>query len=412
MSDSTNVRKSYSSLEKEEQFDGYSKVVIVVDEDNNIEYSAGNDTGRTLTLVCPFGTQKMASDILSKVRGYQYQPYSATDVHIDPAVELGDAITVGGIYGGVFSKDVTHGPLYTADISAPGGEKINYKYEYKSTTERKIQRQYAQMQATFAVQASQIAAEVSAREEQGRELRASLTVQADRITQEVSDREAQGSELRATLTQQAGLIAAKVSKTGGSNSSFGWELTDSAWTLKSNNTTVLTASKSGLEVKGIITATGGKIGGFDIQSNYLSYNGQTWGGTNTTGIYMGPEGIQCGKYAKLTNRGILYAEAGYFNGTVQAGNIDYGGDAGYFDGDGLYGGSVYGSKIAGSTLSTGKFTSGVNTSLGYANYANDALVNGSELVSIGGRMLYLGGHLVYMSTTIINGTAYKLLRWT
>ena len=35
----------------------------------------------------------------------------------------------------------------------------------------------------------------------------------------------------------------------------------------------------GAAIRGKIEALSGKIGGFDIQSNYLSYNGQTWGGT-------------------------------------------------------------------------------------------------------------------------------------
>lgn len=379
MSDTTSIQKSYATLEKQEQFDGYSKVVIVVDEDNNIEYTAGTDTGRTLTLTCPFGTQQMAEDILTKVRGYQYQPYSATGAHIDPAAEIGDGITVGGVYGGVFSKDVTHGPLYTANISAPGGEKINYQYPYKSVTERKIERATRETKATFKVQAAL-------------------------ISQEVEERKAQGEQFKAQFQVQSNEISAKVAKTGGSNSSFGWNLTDSSWTLTSNGSTVLTATKSGLEIKGTITATGGKIGGFTINSNYLSYNGQTWGGTNTTGIYMGPEGIQCGKYAKLTNRGILYAEAGYFNGTVQAGNIDYGGDAGYFSGSGLSGGSVYGTKIAGSTLSTAKFTSGVNTSLGYADMAGGVFGGWQEFEAMGGKRLTIKNRLYVQGKTILFAT--------
>lgn len=388
MSDIVSVRRSYGTLTKEEQLDGYSKVVIVVDEDSGIEYSAGTDTGRTLTLTCPFGTQKMADDILAKIRGHQYQPYSASGAHIDPSTEIGDGISVGGVYGGVFAKDVTHGPLYTADISAPGGEKINYKYEYKSQTDRKIQRQYKEMQATFAVQASQIAAEVSAREAQGEQFKAQFQVQANQIS-------------------------AKVSKTGGSSSSFGWELTDSSWTLKSNGGTVLKATKSGLEIKGLITATGGKIGGFDIQSNYLSYNGQTWGGTNTTGIYMGPEGIQCGKYAKLTNRGILYAEAGYFNGTVQAGNIDYGGDAGYFSGSGLSGGSVYGTKIAGSTLGTSKLTGGVNTSLANADFANGVFNgwNTAPALNVANEQLKIGGHTLHLASRVDSTGTHRYVSW-
>lgn len=68
MSDIVNVRKFVSSLEKQEEFDGYSGVTIVVSDE--MEYSAGSDTGRTLTLECPWGSQKMANDTLAKIRGW------------------------------------------------------------------------------------------------------------------------------------------------------------------------------------------------------------------------------------------------------------------------------------------------------------------------------------------------------
>ena len=67
-----------------------------------------------------------------------------------------------------------------------------------------------------------------------------------------------------------------------------------------------------MEVKGVIRATSGEIGGFDIQSNYLSYNGQTWGGTNTTGAYIGQSGIQLGKNFKVDMQGNLTAARGTF----------------------------------------------------------------------------------------------------
>ena len=93
MSDVINVRKSLSSLEKQDTFNGYSKVVVVVSDE--MEYSAGTDSGRTLTLDCPWGTQKMAEDILSRIQGFQYQPYTADGAHIDPAAEIGDGFAAG-----------------------------------------------------------------------------------------------------------------------------------------------------------------------------------------------------------------------------------------------------------------------------------------------------------------------------
>lgn len=344
-----NVRKSLSSLEKQDTFNGYSKVVVAVADE--LEYSAGTDSGRTLTLDCPWGTQKMAEDILSRIQGFQYQPYTADGAHIDPAAEIGDGFAAGNLYSGIYSKNISHGALYTANVSAPGGEKINYKYEYKTPTQRKIERYYSEMKSTFKVQADQISAEVSARIEQGDELTSRLDIQSDQIS-------------------------ARVTKTGGSSSSFGWELLNDSWTVKANNTTVFKVTKSGAEVRGKITALSGKIGGFDIQSDYLSYNNQVWNGTNSRGIYIGVNGIQCGSEAngvQITPTGNLYAENGYFRGSVSAGRIDYGGDDGYFNGGGITSGSIsggYGGQIYGGSIGNYAVSGGINTSLGYADFSN------------------------------------------
>lgn len=349
MSDVINVRKSLSSLEKQDTFNGYSKVVVVVSDE--MEYSAGTDSGRTLTLDCPWGTQKMAEDILSRIQGFQYQPYTADGAHIDPAAEIGDGFAAGNLYSGIYSKNVSHGALYTANVSAPGGEKINYKYEYKTPTQRKIERHYSEMKSTFKVQADQISAEVSARIEQGDELTSRLDIQSDQIS-------------------------ARVTKTGGDSSSFGWELLDDSWTVKANNTTVFRITKSGAEVRGKFIALSGKIGGLDIQSDYLSYNNQVWNGTNSRGIYIGVNGIQCGSEAngvQITPTGNLYAENGYFRGSVSAGMIDYGGDDGYFNGGGITSGSIsggYGGQIYGGSIGNYAVSGGINTSLGYADFAN------------------------------------------
>lgn len=349
MSDVINVRKSLSSLEKQDTFNGYSKVVVVVSDE--MEYSAGTDSGRTLTLDCPWGTQKMAEDILSRIQGFQYQPYTADGAHIDPAAEIGDGFAAGNLYSGIYSKNVSHGALYTANVSAPGGEKINYKYEYKTPTQRKIERHYSEMKSTFKVQADKISAEVSARIEQGNELTSRLDIQSDQIS-------------------------ARVTKTGGSSSSFGWELLDDSWTVKANNTTVFQVTESGAEVRGKITALSGKIGGFDIRSDYLCYNNQDWDDTNSQGIYIGVKGIQCGPGdtgVQITPTGNLYAENGYFRGSVSAGMIDYGGDDGYFNGGGITSGSIsggYGGQIYGGSIGNYAVSGGINTSLGYADFAN------------------------------------------
>ena len=203
-----------------------------------------------------------------------------------------------------------------------------------------------------------------------RSVRASLSITATKIAAEVEDRQEADSLLRATLNIHAQEIEAKVSKEGGNSSSFGWKLTATGWSVYGNGSEIFGVDRTGAYVKGEIRATTGKIGGFDIKSNYLSYNGQTWGGTNSTGAYIGQSGIQLGKNFRVDMQGNLYASSGTFEGNVNAGNIQYGGSAGYMSGGGISSGSISGNRLASHTVGTEYTSSGINTSLGYADFAN------------------------------------------
>ena len=80
MSDLISIASRLSHLDVSPQFMPYSKVMIHVSDDTVIE--TGDDTGRTLELDNPFGTQQMAEDILAKMRGFLYQPYEAQGAHL------------------------------------------------------------------------------------------------------------------------------------------------------------------------------------------------------------------------------------------------------------------------------------------------------------------------------------------
>lgn len=352
MSDAVNILRSMESFDKAEQFDGFSRVVIIVSDE--IEYSSGNDTGRTLTLNCPWGTQEIADNILQSIKGFQYQPMTANGALVDPSAEIGDGISANGVYSGIYSIGVKFNSNLPSDISAPSDEEIDEEFPYKSSQERKAERQ-------------------------NKEIRASLSIQADRITQEVTERQNQVGELRATLNVQAQQIEAKVSNEVGNSSSFGWKLTATGWSVYGNGSEKFRIDKDGAYVNGEIRATSGKIGGFDIQPNYFSYNGQTWGGTNTTGAYIGQSGIQLGKNFKVDMQGNLSASSGTFSGNVYAGNIQYGGNAGYMSGGGISSGSILGNRLVANTVSTAYTSSGINSTLSHADWSYGVL-NGWTMI--------------------------------
>ena len=231
------IGSAADSLKISDPLSAYSRVTLKVAD--GVEYTAGTDSGKELISENPFGTQKMANDMLARINGYSYQTYTATGAILDPAAEIGDAVQVKGTYGGIYSVSKSYGKMIRADVSAPGTEEIDESVPYKSHETRKVERQFIETRAQLKIQADQISAEVSARIEQGDELTSRLDIQSDQIS-------------------------ARVTKTGGSSSSFGWELLDDSWTVKANNTTVFRITKSGAEVRGKITALSGKIGGFDI----------------------------------------------------------------------------------------------------------------------------------------------------
>ena len=147
-----------ATLETSPAFEGISKIVIYVDDEN--VYEAGNDNGRTLELTCPYGTQAMANNLLNELGGYAYQPMQASDALMDPAAELGDAVTIGGVYTILARADTTFDQLMAADIGAPGQEEIESEYPYTSRQQTEQKRQLAQVRSEISKNASEISLRV------------------------------------------------------------------------------------------------------------------------------------------------------------------------------------------------------------------------------------------------------------
>lgn len=390
MSSSVNILKNMVSFDKAEQFDGYSKVIVIVSDE--IEYSAGTDTGRTLTLNCPWGTQEVANNILQSIKGFQYQPMTAEGALVDPSVEIGDGIGANGVYSGAYSLETKFNSNLPTTVSAPADEELYEEHTYVPKSEREVTRKFLEFQSQFRIQDG-------------------------KISSEVEERKSDTESIRSTLEIQSGQITAKVNKNDGSSSTFGWALETASWRIFSGSNTVLKADKNGLEVKGVIRATSGEIGGFKITSNSLTYNNQTWGGTNTNGIYIGPSGIQLGKNFKVSSSGHLEAASGEFSGTVHAGSIQYGGNYGTFSGSGISSASISGNRLVGNTVSTSYLSGGVNTSLGHADSAY-AVTSGSETAATlyagtlrVSNQLYLDGQQLYLRSTTIAGTSIRYVAW-
>lgn len=212
LSDKIFVGQRAAALETAPALQPVSKVVLLVDGDHSLE--AGDGTGRTLEVICPYGTQAMANALLAALRGYRYRPLSAQDALLDPAAELGDGVTVGGVYAVAAGLDWTFDGLFTADIAAPGPEEVDNEYPYTDPTVASINRKIAETRSSITKTAEEIRLEVQ-NEVNG--LSASVTVELDKITQQVEDT---ANGLRTEFTVSLNGVTSRVEGVEGSVSTL------------------------------------------------------------------------------------------------------------------------------------------------------------------------------------------------
>lgn len=140
-------------------YDEISRVRLVLDEET--EYTAGDDTGRTIEIVCPWGTQAMTNALLTALSGYAYQPIEVTTAtKADPLWELGDGVSVNGIYTQIVAMPTYFGLAYTVDVSAPNGEEINHEYPFVDKAQQEIKRTVARATASLRVDVDNITSRV------------------------------------------------------------------------------------------------------------------------------------------------------------------------------------------------------------------------------------------------------------
>lgn len=117
--------------------------IVLTGRDDTI-YVSGNNSGYTMEVYVPDATQQMADDLLLKAKGFVYQGYSANNAFILPEAELGDGITVNGIYSMLASRDYNFTPKLTENISAPYSQEGDHEYQYTGDYEQELQKRIEQ----------------------------------------------------------------------------------------------------------------------------------------------------------------------------------------------------------------------------------------------------------------------------
>lgn len=165
MSNKHHIGKSVNTIEASKEFSPYTKVVIIAGEDENgtqLVYEAGNDNGRTLEVTNPWGTQQIANDMLIRIQGYTYTPYSASGAYLPDTAELGDGVTVNGIYSVLASQDLTFDSLAVSDIEAPGADETENEFGiYADSTQKDLKRKVNTISTKFTVELGKIESEIT-----------------------------------------------------------------------------------------------------------------------------------------------------------------------------------------------------------------------------------------------------------
>lgn len=199
--------------------------VELLDENGDVVGVSGSDTGRTLTALQPDGTNAMAAAILAKVSGYKHIGYEGRKALLDPAVEIGDAVTVDGLYVPLIALDMTFDPLLAPDISAPDADEIDDEYPYKSPTQRQIERNMAKARSLITKTSEAINLRIDGIDGDV----SSLQVSLGNVQSEVSGK-IDGSTAQSLIDQSIDKIELSVSSGSGG----------STFTLKAGSTTLST----------------------------------------------------------------------------------------------------------------------------------------------------------------------------
>lgn len=232
MSDKLFVGLGVTSVEDNGILPPISRVTLMVDDNNAI--TAGDDTGREIIADCPFATQEMVNAILSRLKGYQYHAYTASDAGINPAVELGDAVTVGGIYS-VVSRIEDDGTGYPS-IAAPGEAELEDEYPSVGPVTQTFNRQISETRSLISKTSEEILLQVE-NELQG--LSSSFSVQLQQIQSQVTGLNEQVS----SITQKVDNITLSVSN-GSTSSSISLSVGG------------VTVSSQTIQMNGLVTFTG------------------------------------------------------------------------------------------------------------------------------------------------------------
>lgn len=357
------IGKKALSMTKYKKSAPITGVILWVD-DNNC-YQAGNDTGTVIENDCPYGTQEMANALLQQLSGYEYQGIEANGAVVTPIAELGDGLTINGIYTQLAYKNIRFSTGEVMDVAAPGKNETLHEYQTEGETSKWFSHQIAQTRSEIAKTSEEIMLSVE-NEIQG--LSSSITVQLDSITSQVTGLNGQVSSINQTVNS----ISSQITGINGDISSI--EQTIDSITLDVSNST--SSSRITLSINGVtvssqtIRFTGDVVFESDLED----------GTTLISGDCIRTGEISA-RYIRLGGKMEVYEST--------SSSADVGGYIGYMSGASATGESTDGIAIANYTERAVVICTNRGARMGYDGVST--VVCTSSQVSISGDMVYING---------------------
>lgn len=208
MSDKYYVGEDITSFSDNGRYKPISRVTLLVDDENSL--TAGDDTGTEIVASCPHATQAMVNALLRTMKGYQYQAYEAGAANIDPSAELGDGVTVGGIYSPL-SKLSDDGRGY-AGISSPGEAEMEDEYPSEGYITQEFNRKIAETRSTITKTSEEIMLKVEGID--GKYTEVKTTLDGLTVTDQSGTTKIKGSSIETGSIAAKSISADKLNLTG------------------------------------------------------------------------------------------------------------------------------------------------------------------------------------------------------
>lgn len=210
MNNSYNALRNVTSFRNNGKSQPISGIELIVDEKNM--YFAGSDDGYVMTIDCPYGTQEMANDLLAKAKGFEYQGFTAEQVILPPETELGDGVTVAGVYGMIARRSFKFTPGMTSNVEAPRELEVQHEYKYSSPQQRKTERQIAQTRTLIIKTSEEITLRIDSVD--GKYVELKTTIDGVTITDQSGTTKIKGSSIETASIAANAIRADQVNLSG------------------------------------------------------------------------------------------------------------------------------------------------------------------------------------------------------